>query len=711
MRTRTHTQPSSKRRRAGIHAMLGILVAVALSLLGFGVVANAASELDISITTNFSPANATIQTGTTVTWTNNDSQTHELRSTSGPAEFRTNPLSPGQKASFTFNTPGTYTYLDHQNDKSAAYRGTIVVTDAAVPATPPPASTPPPANTPPAPSTAAVHLAGAQFSPTTVTVAVGGTVTWTNNDASKHTVTADDASFDSATLNSGATFAHTFTAPGTYPYGCDFHGNMRGTVIVTAAGSPAPAPAPVPPAPVPPAPVAPAPVPNPPTPPVAAPPAAPAPGATPTNESININNNSFAPSTITVNVGSTITWSNGDTVTHTVTADDQSFTSGLLKKATSWSHTFATAGTFTYFCEIHPDMTGTVIARAADGTAPPAAAPPTNNVAQANNTSAAAATTAGASSTANGSGSAAAAGPTTGSIAITDSGFTPASFRLAVGGTLTFANNGKAAHTVTATDGSFDSDMIRSGGTWAHTFNTAGTFSYHCILHPTMKGTVQVVGVSSGGSNNSSGGASTAAAGMESQAAASATDATTTSVESRKTSALLAVAVDVVDNQFNPAAATVAQGGTVTWKLSGEAAHTITGDDQSFNSGIVKPGDSFQYTFTEVGTFTYMCMIHPGMTGTINVVTPDQAAAQPAAAAAVTPPQQPGSGQTAAAGTGPARDANLWGNTLVGLAAVLLACCALVFALRSFLKILGVSEADASGATPATSENLTPHPI
>ena len=708
MRTGTHHPTTARHQQAGLQALIGIIVAIVLSLVGASVIANAAGQLNISITSTFSPSNATIQSGTTVTWTNNDSQSHELRSTSGPVEFRSNPLAAGQSASFTFTTPGTYTYVDHQNDKSAAYRGTLVVTDAAVPVTPP-ATTPPSAGTPPvtapaAPPTAAVQLAGAQFAPATVTVAVGGTVTWTNNDASKHTVTADDASFDSGTLNSAATFAHTFTAPGTYPYGCDFHGNMRGTVIVIAAGSPAPAPAPVPPAPVPPAP-APQPIPT--TPPVAAPPAAPAPGATPTNESITINNNSFAPSTITVNVGSTITWSNGDTVTHTVTADDQSFTSGLLKKATSWSHTFATAGTFTYFCEIHPGMTGTVIARAPDGSAPPAAAPP------ANNTPAAAATTAGTTSVANGSGSAAAAGPTTGSIAINDNGFTPASFRLAVGGTLTFSNSGKAAHTVTATDGSFDSDMIRSGGTWAHTFNTAGTFSYHCILHPSMKGTVQVVGVSSSGSTNSSGGAGTAAAAIESNAASSATDATTTNVASSTTSALQAVDVDVVDNQFNPAAATVAEGGTVTWKLSGEVAHTITADDQSFNSGIVKPGDSFQHTFTEVGTFTYMCMIHPGMTGTIKVVTADQAAAaQPAVAAAGTPPQQPGSGQTAAAGgTGPTGDSNMWGNTLIGLAAVLLACCALVFALRSFLKILGVRQADGSGATPATSENLTPNPI
>jgi plastocyanin len=692
MRTTTNTEANAKHRRTGFHTAIGIIVAVVLSLVGSSVVANAAAEVSISITTTFSPANVTIQTGTTVTWTNNDSQSHELRSTSGPAEFRSSQLAPGQSASFTFASPGTYTYLDHQNDKSAAYRGTIVVTNGA-PATPPPAPAPGTA-TPPAPATASVRLAGAQFAPTTVTVAVGGTVTWTNDDNSKHTVTADNGTFDSATLNAGATFAHTFTAAGTYAYGCDFHGNMRGTIIVTGApGAPAPVP-PVTPAPVPPTPVA-----TPPATPVA-PPAAPAPGSTVTTESVSIANNAFSPSTITVNVGSTVNWANGDTVTHTVTAAAQSFTSGLMKKTTSWSHTFAAPGTFTYFCEIHPEMTGTVIAKASDGSVPPAAAPAVNN------TPAPTAVTTGTQpATSSGLTSAASTGAATGSIAISDTGFTPASFRLALGGTLTFANNGKAAHTVTANDGSFDSDMIRSTGSWVHTFNTAGSFSYHCILHPSMKGTVLV---------GSSGGDGNAAAPIESLTASPTVDESTTTVAGATTSAIQPVSVDVADNQFNPNVATVAAGGTVTWTLSGEAAHTMTADDQSFNSGIIKPGESFQYTFTKLGSFTYLCLIHPGMAGTINVVPPEQAAAQQAATpppAAGSPPVQPDANQTSATvNAGPARDSGLWGDTLLGIAAVLVACCALVFALKSFLKILGSGNDDPSTATPPT-DGLTPNPI
>jgi plastocyanin len=693
MKTTISTPAHVNHRRTGFHTAIGIIVAVVLSLVGASVVANAAAEVSISITTTFSPSNVTIQTGTTVTWTNNDSQSHELRSTAGPTEFRTDPLAPGQSASFTFASPGTYTYVDHQNDKSAAYRGTIVVTNG-VPATPPPVTVPG-STTPPAPSTASVRLAGAQFAPATVTVAVGGTVTWTNDDGSKHTVTADNATFDSGTLNAGATFAHTFTAAGTYAYGCDFHGNMRGTVIVTGApGTPAPVPPPTP------APVPSTPVPTPPLTPTA-PPAAPVPGSTATNESVSIANNAYTPSTMTVNVGSTVTWANGDTVTHTVTADDQSFSSGLLKKATTWAHTFAAPGTFTYFCEIHPEMTGTVIAKAADGTVPPAAAPTVNTTAATTP-----ATTGTQPAASNGLTSAAAsAGPATGAIAISDSGFTPATFRLALGGTLTFANNGKAAHTVTATDGSFDSDMIRSGGSWAHTFSTAGSFTYSCILHPNMKGTVQV---------GSSGGDGNAAAPTNSVTASTAAAESTTTVAGSTTSAIQPVNVDVSDNQFNPTVATVAAGGTVTWKLSGEAAHTMTADDQSFNSGIIKPGESFQYTFATLGSFTYLCLIHPGMAGTINVVPPDEAAAQQAATpppAAGSPSAQPDADKASAAvDAGPAQDTGLWRDTLLGIAAVLVACCALIFALRSFLKILGSGDADPSASTPPA-EGLTPNPI
>jgi plastocyanin len=77
---------------------------------------------------------------------------------------------------------------------------------------------------------------------------------------------------------------------------------------------------------------------------------------------VTISNFQFSPSTITVHVGDTITWTNHGPSAHTATASNGSFDTGLLQKGTSASHTFTQAGTFTYFCRIHPFMHGTVLA-------------------------------------------------------------------------------------------------------------------------------------------------------------------------------------------------------------------------------------------------------------------------------------------------------------------------------------------------------------
>jgi len=77
----------------------------------------------------------------------------------------------------------------------------------------------------------------------------------------------------------------------------------------------------------------------------------------------------YSPQTITVVIGvnNTVTWTNGDTVPHTVTATDGSFNSGNLNPGQAWSHTFTTPGTYTYYCSYHSWMKGTVIVLAASG--------------------------------------------------------------------------------------------------------------------------------------------------------------------------------------------------------------------------------------------------------------------------------------------------------------------------------------------------------
>ena len=79
----------------------------------------------------------------------------------------------------------------------------------------------------------AVAISGFSFSPGSVTIAVGDTVTWTNSDAQAHTATADDGSWDTGTLANGASGTITFSTAGTFAYECSIHPQqMRGLVVV-----------------------------------------------------------------------------------------------------------------------------------------------------------------------------------------------------------------------------------------------------------------------------------------------------------------------------------------------------------------------------------------------------------------------------------------------------------------------------------------------
>jgi plastocyanin len=79
------------------------------------------------------------------------------------------------------------------------------------------------------------------------------------------------------------------------------------------------------------------------------------------------------------------------------------------------------------------------------------------------------------------------------SVSIVNFAFEPASVEVPVGGTVTWTNNGGAPHTVTADDGAFDSGELAPGASFSQTFDAAGTFAYHCNIHPQMTGTVNVV--------------------------------------------------------------------------------------------------------------------------------------------------------------------------------------------------------------------------
>jgi plastocyanin len=93
-------------------------------------------------------------------------------------------------------------------------------------------TTAPPTTTTPIPSVAPLAIRNFAFLPSTLVVSVGTTVTVTNHDSVGHTWTSTTGAFNSGPLAPGASYSHTFTVAGTYPYMCDVHPFMTGTIVV-----------------------------------------------------------------------------------------------------------------------------------------------------------------------------------------------------------------------------------------------------------------------------------------------------------------------------------------------------------------------------------------------------------------------------------------------------------------------------------------------
>jgi plastocyanin len=79
----------------------------------------------------------------------------------------------------------------------------------------------------------AVSIEGFAFNPAAITARVGQTVTFTNGDSAPHTATLDDGSCTTPNIAGGASDGLTFTAAGTYPFHCNVHPNMKGTITVS----------------------------------------------------------------------------------------------------------------------------------------------------------------------------------------------------------------------------------------------------------------------------------------------------------------------------------------------------------------------------------------------------------------------------------------------------------------------------------------------
>ncbi|MEX1172536.1 MAG: plastocyanin/azurin family copper-binding protein [Chloroflexota bacterium] len=258
--------------------------------------------------------------------------------------------------------------------------------------------------------------------------------------------------------------------------------------------------------------------------------------------------------------------------------------------------------------------------------------------------------------------------PSSVTVEIGDDFFAPTIVRITAGGSVTFRNGGEDEHTATSVDGGgIDSGTLATGASYRRAFTTPGTYAFLCIFHSDMRGTVEVGGAAP----------SAPAATPPVAEAPVAPDAPVTP-EGPAT-----VSVDAIDFTYGPESITIEVGDRVTWTNRGDAPHTATSEEDSFDSGILMSGEAFTHRFDTPGVFSYLCTLHPEMRGSVVVTAAGAAAPQPTVqpAQAVAPPSAiPDVPVVAADVVEPRRSADQ--TALAGLAAaiVLVAVAAGLFA-------------------------------
>jgi plastocyanin len=173
------------------------------------------------------------------------------------------------------------------------------------------------------------------FKPQMITIDLGQSVTFVNRDDDPHTATG--MTFDTGSIAPGEQVTVTFDKPGVFPYSCQYHPMMTGSVSVRNEQGEVPGASPS-----------------------ASPVASPDAAAAGNTVEVAIVNFAFDPAEIEISAGTTVRWTNKDSVPHTATADDGAFDTGVLQQGDTATHTFAGTGAFTYICAFHPSMTGTV---------------------------------------------------------------------------------------------------------------------------------------------------------------------------------------------------------------------------------------------------------------------------------------------------------------------------------------------------------------
>ena len=327
--------------------------------------------------------------------------------------------------------------------------------------------------------------------------------------------------------------------------------------------------------------------------------------------------------------GTTVTWTNAGAVIHTTTSSNGLWDSGVLDSGQTFNFTFTQAGSFPFFCNIHPSMMATITV-----TGPQAAQPAPTRLARATSAPTlqpAPTATAAPTSTTQSQPTAtptppteaqptAAPTPTTEAqptATLAPEGMTPPltidldmkDFRhqdatVQAGTTVVWTNRDVVQHTVTSGSPSdpdpgslFDSgsgipNWVVQGEIYTFTFNEAGVFPYYCRVHGApMSGTVTVTPA-------------------EPEAVGP-----TPTVEPTP----MAVSTEAVIRDFAHEDLSVKVGTTVVWTNRGNATHTTTASEGQWDSGRLPAGQSFSFTFTKAGTFNYLCAIHRSMTAEVTV--------------------------------------------------------------------------------------------
>src|SRR3954464_4199234 len=298
-------------------------------------------------------------------------------------------------------------------------------------------------------------------------------------------------------------------------------------------------------------------------------------------------NNVMDPSSTTIKTGDTAKfhWNEGGPNVHFQNSPEGDVDLGYHSTGYETTHTFSKAGTYSFVCDSHSKMKGTITVQGAgsgSGAQPPPPPPPSNAVNLAN--------------------------------ANKDNVMDPSSLSIKGGDAIKFHGNegGHNVHFQNSPEGDVDLGYHSTGYETSHTFSKAGTYSFVCDSHSKMKGTITVQGAGSGS------GAQPPPPPPPSNA--------------------VNVANANKDNVMDPSSLSIKTGDAIKfhWNESGHNVHFQNSPEGDVDLGYHSTGYEVSHTFTQPGTYKFVCDSHSGMKGTIDVTGAPVSPAQPA-----TSPQQP----------------------------------------------------------------------